>query len=87
MLYMSSMNTIEKSKILKEVIIRVARKSLGQNDITDETSLVKDLGFDSVQMVELIVEIESEFDIEIQDDDLDIEKLMIFKSLLDIVKA
>jgi acyl carrier protein len=38
-------------------------------DIGEETSLVSDLGVDSLEMVGLIVEIEDEFEIDIPDED------------------
>ena len=55
------------------------------SEINDNTVLTKDLGFDSVQIISLIVEIESQFDIEIEDEDLDIEKLTVLKTLTDMV--
>ena len=45
----------------------------------------KDLGFDSIMMIELIVEIEEEFDIEIDDEDLVFEEFDHFSSLVEIV--
>ncbi len=50
-------------------------------DIKPETSLMKDLEADSLDAVEIIMEIESEFNIEIPDEDA--EK---FVSIDDIVK-
>lgn len=49
--------------------------------IKPETSLMKDLEADSLDAVEIIMEIESEFDIEIPDEEA--EK---FQSIEDIVK-
>jgi len=43
--------------------------------------LTDDLGYDSIQIIELIVELESEFKIEIDDDDLEIENLIIYGKL------
>lgn len=43
--------------------------------ITDETNLLDDLSFDSVLMVSMIVEIESEFGIVLDDDDLELDIL------------
>ena len=39
------------------------------SEVTDEKHLIDDLGADSLHTVELIMEFENEFDIEIQDDD------------------
>lgn len=43
--------------------------------ITDETNLLDDLSFDSVLVVSMIVEIESEFGIILEDDDLELDNL------------
>lgn len=73
------------NKNLKAVIKDVSIRDIDIKDITNETVLTSDLGFDSVQIISLIVELESNFDIEIEDDDLDIEKLTVYKSLLDLI--
>lgn len=39
------------------------------SEVTDEKHLIDDLGADSLHTVELIMEFENEFDIEIPDDD------------------
>lgn len=70
---------------LKKIIVDIASIAVGINEINDNTILTKDLGFDSVQIISLIVEIESQFDIEIEDEDLDIEKLTVFKTLTDMI--
>ena len=49
--------------------------------ITPETSMMKDLDADSLDAVEIMMELEDEFDIEIPDEDA--EK---FKTIGDIVK-
>jgi acyl carrier protein len=46
-----------------------ARLGAREADIGEETSLTTDLGFDSLEMVGLIVEIEDEFEIDIPDED------------------
>lgn len=68
-------------KKLKKIIMDVATSDVDLNEINDNTVLTDDLGFDSVQIISLIVELESQFNIEIEDDDLDIEKLTVFKNL------
>ncbi|MFZ5975928.1 MAG: acyl carrier protein [Bacillota bacterium] len=47
-----------------------AQLNIDEDSITMETDLVKDLKADSLDVVELIMEVESEFGIEIPDDDL-----------------
>ena len=55
-------------KTLVNEILKV--KSFCEN-ITDELKLHEDLGLDSLNMVELMVELEERFDIEIDESDLD----------------
>ena len=42
---------------------------LDLSEVTDETHLIDDLGADSLNIVEVVMGIEEEFDIEIPDDD------------------
>ena len=78
------MNLNEK---LKEIIAEVALKDVAESMINDETVLTSDLGYDSVQIIQLIVELESQFQIEIDDDDLDIDKLTIYCNLRDMIAS
>ncbi len=48
--------------------------------ITEETSIIDDLGADSLDMVELMMTVEEEFDITIQDNDAHL-----FKTVGDVV--
>lgn len=76
---------MEIKEKLKKIIVDIAPIVVEISEINDNTVLTKDLGFDSVQIISLIVEIESQFDIEIEDEDLDIEKLTVLKTLTDMV--
>ena len=42
-----------------------------ESDITMDTSLIEDLGADSLDLLELIMAMEQEFDIEIPDEDVE----------------
>ncbi len=55
---------------VKERVIDIVAEQLGVNkeQITTETSFVNDLGADSLDVVELVMELEEEFDINIPDD-------------------
>lgn len=53
--------------------------------ITEETDLIIDYGYDSLKFIELISEIEELYEIEFDIDDIDIEKLRSMKLLLQLV--
>ncbi len=55
---------------VKERVIDIVADQLGvsKEQITPETSYVNDLGADSLDVVELVMEFEEEFDINIPDD-------------------
>lgn len=56
------------------------------NEITPELKLKEDLGLDSLNLVELMVEIEEKFDIEIEESDLDPAELQTVSRLYDLVE-
>lgn len=45
--------------------------SLNEEDITKETSFAEDIGADSLDLVELVMALEQEFDLEIDDDEVE----------------
>ena len=56
---------------IKEKVKGIIASQLGtsESEITDEAAFVEDLGADSLDTVELIMQFEEEFDIEIPDTD------------------
>lgn len=55
---------------VQERVIEIVAEQLGvdKEKVTAETSFVNDLGADSLDTVELVMELEEEFDINIPDD-------------------
>ena len=55
---------------IKEKVIQIVCDNLGVNkeQVTDSTSFTEDIGADSLDIVELVMELEEEFDIQIPDD-------------------
>ena len=72
----------EIQKKLKDIV--VDRLNDEESQIKPEASFVEDLGADSLDIVELIMGIEEEFDIEIPDEDA--EKLTTVGEALNYVK-
>ncbi len=71
-----------KDKIKQIVIDRL---DVDEDQITPDASFVEDLGADSLDIVELIMGIEEEFDIEIPDEDA--EKLTTVGGALEYIKS
>ena len=77
------MQADEVMKRLKEIVMD--RLDVEEEQITPEASFVEDLGADSLDIVELIMGIEEEFDIEIPDEDA--EKLTTVGEAFEYVKG
>ena len=60
----------EKSSVREKVIDIVCEQMGASRDkVADETSFINDLGADSLDTVELVMEFEDEFDLNIPDED------------------
>lgn len=57
--------------------------SVDLNEVVPEASFVNDLGADSLDLVELIMSMEEEFDIEIDDEDA--EKMLTVKDVMEYI--
>ena len=76
------MDTFEK---IKELIVKqIKRKSIDPNEIKLDTSL-DNLGFDSLDVAELVIEIETEFAIKKQFEQEELIKVKCVKDIVDIV--
>ena len=76
---MSSEEVLEK---VKEIIVE--QLGVSESSITMEASFIDDLGADSLDIVELIMALEEEFDMEIPDSDA--EKVVTVKDVVDYIK-
>ncbi len=74
------MSTFDK---VKEVVID--KLGVEEDKIVSDASFVDDLGADSLDTVELIMQLEEEFGIEIPDEDA--EKMTTVKSVVDYIEA
>ena len=66
---------------MKEIIIH--KLGVDENKITKEATFIDDLGADSLDTVEIIMDFEEEFGVEIPDEDA--EKLTTVKAALDYI--
>ena len=67
-------------------VCKVLTELCGIEAISMEQNLTKDLGLDSLRMVELIIGIEDEFDITFQQSDLNFYKLKNVGELVNLVE-
>ena len=72
---------------IEERVIEIVAEQMGVDKtlVTRETSFVNDLGADSLDTVELVMEFEDEFDISIADEDA--EKIQTVGQAIDYVEA
>ncbi len=75
------MSSIEE-RVKKIIIEQLGTK---ENDVTKEASLVDDLGADSLDNVELIMNLEEEFDIEIPDEEAN--KITTVQQIIDYINT
>lgn len=68
-----------------EIINSLNYKEVQKVLITNNTNLFKDLGFDSIMIVQLVAYIEDEFNIVFEDDELDIKQLSYYENIKNIV--
>lgn len=68
---------------VKEIIVR--QMDLDPNSISLETSFIDDLDADSIEIVEMIVAFEDEFEVEIPEDE--IEKIKTVKDVVDYFES
>lgn len=76
---MSSEEIFDK---VKEIIVE--QLGVAENTVTMEASFIDDLGADSLDIVELIMALEEEFDLEIPDTDA--EKIVSVSDVVDYIK-
>jgi acyl carrier protein len=69
----------------KVVEIVVTKLGVEESQVTPEASFTKDLGADSLDTVEIIMEFEKEFDLTIEDDDA--EKIQTVGDVLEYLKG
>ncbi len=78
----------DKLQVKEFIIGTIKDDDITVNDINDDTILIGEDGifFDSVDVLELIVELENKYGIKIQDNDLIRDKLRTFSSFYQFVQ-
>jgi acyl carrier protein len=76
------MVAISEDKI-KQLIAE--KLEIGMEQLTDDAKFIDDLGADSLDVVELIMTLEDEFNIEITDEEA--EKIVTVRNAIDFIKS
>ncbi len=76
------MNTEEIFNKVKDIIVE--QLGVTESSVTSEASFIDDLGADSLDIVELIMALEEEFDMEIPD--ADAEKIVTVNDVVEYIK-
>ena len=69
---------------VSEAVIKVVSEQLGVNGVKAESHLIDDLRADSLDTVELVMEIEEQFDMEISDENA--EKMLTVQNIIDFIE-
>lgn len=72
--------------ILKEMVVSLSPQEITVESVSDSVDLIKDFGFNSITLIQLVVNVESEFEFEFDDAMLGFESLVNFSKLVEYVK-
>ena len=77
------MGSAETAEKVKSIIVE--QLGVPAEEVTDEASFIEDLGADSLDIVELIMALEEEFDMEIPDEDA--EKIQTVGDVINYIQS
>ncbi|MCP4153817.1 MAG: acyl carrier protein [bacterium] len=82
---------MDKQEVKKNLLELLTSKDtmslqIDETDLKEETSLINDIGLDSIQILELIVAIENKFKFSIDTDEINIEIFDRFADLVDFIE-
>ena len=78
------MNKEELISKLKTIVKPYIQDEIAFANLTEDTDFIKDLKINSANLVDVILDIEDEFDIEIDNDSM--EKMLSVKAAIDIIE-
>jgi len=79
------MNPEQIAERLKKIIHQYLDEEIDLAEVSMETDLIKDLHINSMHLVDIILDLEDEFDIEISDDDA--EQMLTVGKSIEIIQA
>ena len=72
---------------LKAMIVERLMLNVPAEEIGDEDDLIKKLGVESVQLMEIVIGLEEVFGIQLGDDEFSIKKFRTVKNIAEVVRA
>ncbi len=79
------MNKTERMAALKRIVEPYVQDQEAFANLSEDTDFLKDLKINSANLVDIILDVEDEFDIEIEDEAM--ENMLTVKAALDIIEA
>lgn len=70
---------------LKEIVKPYVQDEQAFNNLSEDTDFIKDLKINSANLVDVVLDVEDEFDIEIDNDSM--EKMLSVKAAIEIIEA
>lgn len=70
---------------LSELVGNLSKPPVTPDNIHDSTNLIEDLGFDSLQILNLILSLETEFEVNLPIEKIGVETFSSYKKLFEIV--
>jgi len=74
-------------KKLKSLIVSFGKNDINMEDVNENVNLENDLGYDSIMIIQIIAEIEDEFKIVFDDEDMDMDILTNYQKMLNLIKS
>jgi len=75
----------EVISLLKKIIKPYIQDQQAFNNLNEETDFINDLKINSANLVDIILDLEDEFDIEIDNESM--EKMLTVKAVLDVIQT
>ena len=82
----TSIGNIVKDIIIKNLPVIESPSNKEDNIIKDSSILIEDLGYDSIQFIQLIIDLEKEFNIEFNDEMILMESLSTIEKLISTIE-
>lgn len=77
---------LELENKVKAIVAKNSNENIAIEHINEKIRLIEDLGYDSIQLITMIVDLETDFNIMFEDEDLEVDKLNKVNNLIDIIK-